>query len=88
MQTLIEKAKFDADDYLSWAAYPAGQQPEINKPTSKVAHLPLFGDNAHTIFMIKHATDVIIKAVKHLHSIPIHVIVVDRPLYAIAKQIQ
>ena len=28
MQTLIEKAKLDVEDYLSWAAYHASQQPE------------------------------------------------------------
>ena len=88
MQTLIEKAKLDAEDYVSWAAYHASQQPETNTPTSNVALLPLFRDNAHTTCMIKHAMDVISKAVKHLNPTQIPVIVADQPLYAIAKQIQ
>ena len=87
MQTLIGKAKLDAEDYLSWAAYHASQQPETNTP-SNVALLPLFRDNAHTTCMIKHAMDVISKAVKHLNPTQIPVIVADQPLYAIAKQIQ
>ena len=65
MQTLIEKAKLEAEDYVSWAAYHAIQQPETNTPTSNVALLPLFRDNAHTTCMIKHAMDVVSKAVKH-----------------------
>ena len=88
MQTLIEKAKLDVEDYLSWAAYHDSQQPETNKPTSNVALLPLFLDNAHTTCMIKHAMDVISKGVKHLNPTQTPVIVADQPLYAIAKQIQ
>ena len=88
MQTLIEKAKLDAEYYLSWAAYHASQQPETNTTTSTIALLPLFRDNAHTTCMIKHAMDVISKAVKHLNPTQIPVIVADQPLYAIAKQIQ
>ena len=53
MQILIEKAKLDSEDYVSWAAYHASQQPDTNTTTSNVALLPLFRDNAHTTCIVK-----------------------------------
>ena len=49
--------------------------------------LPLFDDQAKSPAMIKHAMDVIKKAVEHLNPGQVPVIAADQPLYALAKQI-
>jgi hypothetical protein len=88
MKTLLNKAKLDSEDYLSWAAYHASQQPPVDKPLSKIALLPLFRENAHTTCMISHAMKMVKDAVHHLNPEQIPVIVADQPLYVIAKRVQ
>ena len=50
--------------------------------------MPLFYENAHSLAMVKHGMEVIIKATEHLNPGQIPVLTVDQPLYAIAKGIQ
>lgn len=50
--------------------------------------MPLFCDNAHSLAMVKHGMEVIMKATQHVNSGQVPVLTVDQPLYAIAKEIQ
>ena len=50
--------------------------------------MPLFCDNAHSVAMVKHGMDVIMKATELVNPAQIPVLTLDQPLYTIAKQIQ
>ena len=54
----------------------------------KTAILPLFSESSNSPAMIKHAMSVINAAVKHLNPGQIPIIILDQPLYAIAKTVQ
>jgi len=53
-----------------------------------MAMLPLFGDFAASVAMVKHTTDVIKTTISDLSPSQTPVMTADQPLYAIAKQIQ
>lgn len=75
--------------YISWAAYHASQQ---NMPASRAicptALLPLLLENAHTVAMIKHSMNVVRDVVEHLNPGQTPMVTFDKPLFALAKQIQ
>ena len=48
----------------------------------------MFTENAHSLAMIAHATNVISLAAKHLNPSQIPAVAFDQPLFALAKQIQ
>ena len=50
--------------------------------------MPLFRDNAHSVAMVKHGMDVIMKATEHVNPGQIPVLTLYQPLYTIAKEIQ
>ena len=72
---------------VSWAAYHANLQSEECK-TSISALLPLFPDDSKSVAMIKHAMDVVKRAVNVVNPGQTPVIACDQPLYKIAKDIQ
>ena len=74
----------DEDDVISWAAYQLVQK--LHSDISVL--LPLFRDDLKSPAMIKHAMNVIQKAVRYLNENQTPVIAFYQPLYAIAKQIQ
>ena len=88
METILSKVNLDLEDYLSWSAYHASQQPLMAKCLTSIGLLPLFCDNAHTTCMISHAMEMVKNATHHLNPEQIPVVVVDQPLYAIAKSVQ
>ncbi len=51
-------------DYISWAAYHASQQPPIYRHITINALLPLFYESSYTVAMIKYGMDVVRKSVK------------------------
>ena len=71
-------------DPVSWSAFHAAQQPEVDKPVANIGRMPLLLENAHTIAMIKHAMKVVASAVNHLTPIT----AMDQPLFALAKEVQ
>ena len=64
---------------ISWSAFFASQQKHNLKPPAITSLLLLFRDAAHTPAMIKHGMDI-------LRSGQTSVLIVDQPLYAIAKR--
>ena len=55
---------------------------------TKTGLMPLFRESAHTMAMIKHGADVIMKATEFLNPGQSPVIHVDQPLFALLKQLQ
>ena len=51
---------------VSWSAYHAERHNQI-RPNAKVATLPLFTENAHSVAMVKHGMEVVKKAIQHLN---------------------
>ena len=75
-------------DNMSWAAYHANQEPAGRNVICPSALLPLFHESANTVAMVKHAMDVVGKAVQHLNIEQRPVMTFDHPFYAFDKQIQ
>ena len=73
---------------ISWWAFFASLQHQIPKPPAITSLLPLFRDSAHTPAMVKHGMDVIKRVTYHVNQDQTPVMVVDEPLFAIAKKIQ
>ncbi len=85
---LLQKEQLDKDDNISWSAYFAHLQYSLRRPPAISGLMPLFRDNAHSVAMVKHGMDIIIKATLHVNPGQVPVLTVDQPLYAIAKEMQ
>ncbi len=85
---LLQKETLDQNDWISWAAYNAvkyGQQP---RPITPSVMLPLFRESAHSPLMVYHGMNVICAVTNHINPGQTPVMVVDQPLFTIAKKIQ
>ena len=85
---LLQKEHLDIAGNISWSAHFAQLQCSLSRPPAISGLMPLFYENAHSLAMVKHGMEVIIKATEHLNPGQIPVLTVDQPLYAIAKGIQ
>ena len=85
---LLQKEHLDIADNISWSAHFAQLQCSLSRPPAISGLMPLFYANAHSLAMVKHGMELIIKATEHLNPGQIPVLTVDQPLYAIAKVIQ
>ena len=84
---LLQKEQLDKDD-TSWSAHFAHLQYSVHHPPTISALMPLFRDNAHSVSMVKHGMDIIMKAIQLVNPGQNSVLTLDQPLYAIAKEIQ
>ena len=84
----FETQAMDCKDCLSWAAFHASLQQRTDVPTSIIGLLPLLVDNAHSTALVKHAMSLVRQAIVHLNPGQTPVLVMDQPLYALAKGIQ
>ena len=85
---LLAKDKLEVDDYVSWAAFHAENQPNPVDSISVVALLPLFSEKSATIAMVKHGMDVLRKITAYLNPGQTPVMAFDQPLFALAKYVQ
>ena len=78
------------DENISWSVFHAtcSRHLQLARTISPTALLPLFLDNAHAVAMIWHSMDVVKNRVEHVNPDLTHVITLDQPLFALAKQIQ
>lgn len=86
VRVLNRKQDLDTEDVVSWAAYCAATSTIVKRPNTRIALLPLFHETAHSVAMIKLSMNVVFGAVQSLNSN--QVLVMDQPLFAIAKRIQ
>ena len=88
VKELFEKDKLDKEDYISWSAHFASLQSQAPGSQPITALLPLFDENAHTMAMIQHSMKIVKEGVAYVNPNQALVIVMDQPLFGIAKQIQ
>ena len=87
--TIDTQQNLQEGECLSWAAYHSRRQKEQDDTQQAISSLlPLFPDDSKSVAMIRHAVEMIRRAVTHLNPGQVPVIALDQPLYAVAKQIQ
>ena len=89
----LENCKGDAKegvspDALSWSAFHSLHERNVDETVTRIGLLPLLHENAHSAALIRHAMDVVKKTTRHLNPNQPPVLVMDQPLFAIAKEIQ
>ena len=77
-----------SDEVVSWSAYHASQNGGPIVYVSVTSLMPLPQESAHSVATIKHSMDKIEEATHILNPGQTHVMAVDQPLFALAKQIQ
>ena len=88
VKSLYGKDELTNNDFISWAAFHASLQPPPTHQIDIIALLPLFLESAHTVAMVGHGMSVVKDAIQHVNPGQTPVIVMDQPLFALAKQIQ
>ena len=76
------------DSNISWAAYYANLESELNPPSSISVMLPLFNEEAASPSMTKHVMSLVKKTIAHINPTQVPVLCGDQLLYALIKQIQ
>ena len=77
------------DSPLMWSSFHAARSDAVGQPDKNIAALlPLFRDKAATPEMIRHGMNLIKDVTEHLNPHQVPVMVVDQPLYDLAKKIQ
>ena len=84
----MQKDQLDENDNISWSAYFAHLQFAAHHPPAISALMSLFCDNSHSVAMVKHGMDMIMKAIELVNPARIPVLTLDQLLFTIAKQIQ
>ena len=87
-QSIIERDHLNHDDTVSWAAFCASNQPQLDRLPCITSMLPVFRNKASTSPMIFHAMSIIKSATETLNPEQTPVITLDQPLYMVAKFIQ
>ena len=88
MKNCLQNPRLDHQRNLSWSAFHAIRLDKERNIPDTTALLPLFREISKCRAMIKHVLDIIWKAVNFLKKDQLFVVVLDQPLYAIAKKIQ
>lgn len=87
METAVKQ--MSTPKHTSWGAFHASkEQAEKDRTPGITSLLPLFHEQSKSLAMMKHAMDIVTKAVKFLNPAQNPVIACDQPLFALAKQIQ
>lgn len=69
-----------------WSSFHVARSDAIGQPEEGIeALLPLFHEKAATPEMIRHGMELVKKTIDHLNPHQIPVLVVDQPLYDLAK---
>ena len=85
---LLQQETVDHNDWISWAAYNAVKYGQKPRPITPSLMLPLFRESSHSPMMVYHAMKVICAVTNHINPGQNPVMVVDQPLFTLAKKIQ
>ena len=85
---LLQKDALDKGDCIAWAAHPASMNRNPNVTSGISALLLLFNEKASTIAMVKHGMVIIQKITSKTNPGQVPVMVVDQPLFTLAKYVQ
>ena len=88
MRGLLSKQELTNEEFVSWSAYHASIQQVVTAPCTVVTLMSLFLECAHSVAMIKHLMNVAKAATEYLNPGQNPVLLMDQPLFAIAKSIQ
>ncbi len=89
LEKLVANSETDSPcEDISWSAHFASLQKSAPRPAAITSLLPLFRDNAHSVSMVKHGMNLLVKTTEHLNPGQVPVMTLDQPLFAIAKKIQ
>lgn len=66
---------------ISWVTYHASKMPQEDVTPAISALLPLFPNDSKPVAMIRHAMEVVWKAIKEVNPGQLHVVILDQPLY-------
>ena len=79
--TIDTQQNLQEGECLSWAAYHSSRQKEQDDTQQAISSLlPLFPDDSKSVAMIRHAVEMIRRAVTHLNPGQVPVIALDQPL--------
>ena len=85
--TVITKMSDEKQSSTSWTQLNANmERGKIRKSISSM--FPIFKDDSHSVPLMCHAMDLILKATTFVNREQVPVIAFDQPLFAIAKKIQ
>ena len=84
---LIDKDSLGKGDCVAWSAFHASRQSDETIHAGISSLLPLFHEKAATVAMIKHGMTTIGHTISICNPGQIPVMVVDQPLFALAKQV-
>ena len=84
----LEHAHQNLSQWISWGAYHASIAQSLTSAKAFSQMLPLFAELANTAAMVYHGMNVIRAAIAYLNPGQIPIMVVDQPLYTLAKKIQ
>jgi len=85
MRGLLSKQELTKEEFVSCSAYHASIQQVVTATCTVVTLMPLFLEYAHSVAMIKHSMNVVKAATEYLNPGQLPVLVMDQPLFAIAK---
>ena len=72
-----------------WSSYHAARSDTVGQPEKCIeALLPLFHEKAATPEMIRHGMELVKKTTEHINPHQAPVLVVDQPLYGLAKKMK
>lgn len=87
--TLYMECDTDKRTPVMWSSYHAARSDTVGQPEKGTeALLPLFHEKAATPEMIRHGMKVVKETTEHLNPHQVPVLVVDQPLYDLAKKMQ
>ena len=85
---LLGKDDVQKDDTISWSAYHASKQQNVENPEALVATLSIFYEKADSPSMVKHAMQLTIKVTEFLNPDQMPVMAADQPIFATMKLLQ
>ena len=88
LREVVGKEVLSKDDFCSWSAYHASKALHTDIPNTIISLLPLLTEKVNTVATILHGMNVAHAAVQHVNPGQVPVVVMDLPLFAIAKKIQ
>lgn len=75
----------EKDTRAMWSSFHATRSDAVGQPDKGIEALPLFHEIAATPGMIRHGMALVKKTTEHLNSYQVPVLVVNQPLYDLAK---
>ena len=88
MKSILWEQTFEANEWISWAAYYASiTEPPATSPT-KSYMLPLFTESSNSPALVWHGMKVLLQSINNINPGQTPVMVADQALFTLAKKLQ